>query len=761
MVGIMGKISKSDKNSGDLPPLTLLVEDLSCASCVGRVEKALKAVAGVERANVNLATGKASVWGGEQLELQALINASTAAGYPAKAIESKKVATDGDEGEESRKLKRLVVFAGLLTLPIFLLDMGSHFIPAWHDFLSSRIGMQNLYYVYFVLASIVQFGPGLRFYLKGWPALMRGAPDMNSLVMLGTSAAWGFSVVATFGSSMLPEGTANVYFEASAVIVTLVLLGRHLESIARGRTSSAIRKLLSLQAKTARVIRDGEEFEIGIDEVKAGELIRVRPGERIALDGEVDEGESYIDEAMISGEPVPVRKKPGDQVIGGTINQKGSLRFRVTRIGDDTVLAQIIRMVEEAQAGKLPIQALVDKVTGYFVPAVMVAAALTFLVWFFMGPDPALTFALVNAVAVLIIACPCAMGLATPTSIMVGTGKAAENGILFRRGDALQQLRDAEVIALDKTGTLTIGKPALTDFELEAGQDRLAVLQWVASAEKRSEHPIGQAIVDAALAEDLELIEAQGFNSHSGLGIEAKVEGRHLQIGSVDYMAECGLEINPLATHAKRYSSEGKSILFAAVDGKCVAVMAVADTLKKSAAKAVQRFRDKGLKVVMITGDNEQTARSIAGKLGIDEVVAGVRPDGKVDALKKLKSGGRKVIFVGDGINDAPALAAADVGIAIGSGTDIAMESAEVVLMSDDLGNVARAITLSRATIRNIQENLFWAFAYNTCLIPVAAGVLYPAFGILLSPVFAAMAMAVSSICVLANSLRLKRLRLG
>lgn len=735
------------------------VAELSCASCVSRAEKALKSVGGVESVSVNLATGKASVWGNSDLDIENLIQASTAAGYPAKAVNSAKNAAN-DVGEESRKLKRLVVFAGLLTLPIFVLDMGSHLIPAWHHWLNHRVGLQNLYYLYFVLASIVQFGPGLRFYLKGWPALMRGAPDMNSLVMLGTSAAWGYSVVATFAASVLPEGTANVYFEASAVIVTLVLLGRYLESVARGRTSSAIRKLLHLQAKTARVIRGGKELELPIDEVQAGDIIRVRPGERIALDGEVEEGESYVDEAMISGEPVPVRKNTGDEVIGGTINQKGAFTFRVTRIGEDTVLSQIIRMVEQAQAGKLPIQALVDKVTGYFVPAVMGAALLTFLVWLWLGPEPALTFALVNAVAVMIIACPCAMGLATPTSIMVGTGKAAENGILFRRGDALQQLRDATVIALDKTGTLTVGKPTLTDVECDDSWERSKLLQRVASVEKSSEHPIARAIVDAAQDADLKLLEVQAFTSHSGRGIEAKVEGQSWQIGSGDYMRECGLEIDFWRESVGRYASEGKSILYVAVDEKCIAVMAVADTLKESSAEAVLSFQKKGLKVVMISGDNETTARAIAGKLGIDDVIAGVKPDGKVDALQKLMSDGSKVIFVGDGINDAPALATAHVGIAIGSGTDIAIESAEVVLMSDDLVNVSKAITLSRATIRNIKENLFWAFAYNASLIPVAAGVLYPVFGILLSPVFAALAMAASSICVVGNSLRLKRLRL-
>lgn len=755
----MLKSKNSAEETAPVQPLILQVDDLSCASCVSRVEKTLAAVSGVQKVNVNLATGRATVWADNLIVLEELIKASTKAGYPARSVQTNKSNTDNAE-KETRELRNVVLVAAALTLPVFLLDMGSHLHPGLGDLLSEYVGMQNLYYLYFVLASAVQFGPGLRFYLKGWPALLRGAPDMNSLVMLGTTAAWGYSVAATFTPDLFPGNTGNTYFEASAVIITLVSLGRYLESIARGRTSSAIRKLLDLQAETASVVRGGGEVALPIEDIEAGDLIRVRPGERIALDGVVGDGESFVDESMISGESTPIRKKSGDEVIGGTINQTGTFTFKVTRTGGDTVLAQIIRMVEQAQSGKLPIQALVDKFTGYFVPLVMLVAMLTFTAWYILGPDPAVTFALINAVAVLIIACPCAMGLATPTSIMVATGKAAESGILFRQGDALQKLREAEIIALDKTGTLTIGRPALTDFYFVNGWERSDLLSLVASAEKLSEHPIARAIVDEATQKGIKLKDVQEFNSHSGLGIEARVQSNQMQIGSARFMNDCNIEISEFSEVADQYSLEGKSLFFIGVNGKCVGLMAVADTLKEHAAKAVESFRKIGLSVVMITGDNQQTSKAIAHKLGIVDIVAEVRPDGKVAALQRLKADGRKVVFVGDGINDAPALATADVGIAIGSGTDIAIESAEVVLMSDDLGNVAKAINLSHATIRNIKENLFWAFAYNTSLIPVASGVLYPAFGVLLSPIFAAFAMTFSSICVLANSLRLKRINL-
>jgi Cu+-exporting ATPase len=580
---------------------------------------------------------------------------------------------------------------------------------------------------------------------------------MNSLVMIGTSAAYGYSLVATFLPGWLPEGTVNVYYEAAAVIVTLILLGRYLEARSRGRTSEAIRHLMSLGAKTARVVRDGDVVEVALAEVREGDLIQVRPGDKVPVDGNVVEGDSYVDESMITGEPVPVRKTVGDEVVGGTLNRNGSFRFGATRVGGDTLLAQIIRMVEAAQGAKLPIQALVDRLTAWFVPAVIAAAALTFLIWLLFGPQPALTFALVNAVAVLIIACPCAMGLATPTSIMVATGRAAEMGVLFRKGEALQSLRNVDTIAVDKTGTLTRGRPELTDLTLAEGFAHDDVLAALAAVELRSEHPVAEAIVQAARAAGLNPAEATEFEAMPGYGVTASVNGHAITIGSGRLMARLGIDIGAFSDNANRLADEGKTPLYAAIDGRCAAVLAVADPIKPSTSKAIRALHELGLRVVMITGDNRRTANAIARQLGIDEVIAEVLPDGKVEAVRGLREGARRVAFVGDGINDAPALAEADVGIAIGTGTDIAIESADVVLMSGDLRNVPNAIWLSQATITNIKQNLFWAFAYNVSLIPLAAGALYPAFGLLLSPVLAAGAMALSSVFVLGNALRLRR----
>ena len=735
----------------------LSIDGMTCASCVGRVERALQAVPGVTSANVNLATEQATVEG--TADVAALIAALAETGYTAR-----EVAQDSgqDEAKAARKdaelalLKRDLGLAAAFALPVFVLEMGSHVIPGMHALIGSTIGHGTSWLLQFALTTFVLAVPGMRFYTKGIPALLRGAPDMNSLVAVGTLAAYLYSVVATFAPGMLPEGTVNVYYEAAAVIVTLILLGRYLEARAKGRTSEAIKRLVGLQAKTARVRRDGSVVEIPVAEVAPGDIVEVRPGDRLPVDGEVVEGESYVDESMITGEPVPVAKSAGAEVVGGTINQNGALTFRATAVGGDTMLSQIIRMVEAAQGSKLPIQALVDRVTMWFVPAVMTLAALTFGVWLIWGPDPALTFGLVNAVAVLIIACPCAMGLATPTSIMVGTGRGAEMGVLFRKGEALQLLKETRVVALDKTGTLTEGKPALTDLDLAEGFDRAEVLARVAAVEARSEHPIARAIVEAAEAEGLERPAIEDFASVTGYGVEATVGGQRVQIGADRFMQKLGLDAGAFAEMAERLGDEGKSPLYAAIDGRLAAIIAVADPIKASTPEAIAALHALGLKVAMITGDNARTAQAIARRLGIDEVVAEVLPDGKVDAAKRLKALGR-LAYVGDGINDAPALAEADVGLAIGTGTDVAIEAADVVLMSGSLKGIPNAIALSQATIGNIRQNLFWAFAYNTALIPVAAGVLYPAFGILLSPVFAAGAMALSSVFVLGNALRLKR----
>lgn len=740
----------------------LAVGAMNCGGCVSTVEGRLRDVPGVAQAAVNLATGKATVEVVADAATAEDLIAALGERYPATRIDdpgAHALEAGGRHGDEAERLKRSLLVAALFTAPLFVLDMGAMVIPPLHDILHATLGQQNLYYLFFLLATVVQFGPGLQFYRMGWPALVHGAPDMNSLVMLGTSAAWGYSVFATFVPQVLPAGTVHVYFEASAVIITLIVFGRYLEALAKGRTGEAIQRLLSLQAKTARVQRNGDTIEVDVAQVVTGDVVVVRPGEKIPVDGEIIDGSSWIDESMVTGEPVPAQKEVGSEVVGGTINRTGSFTFRATKVGADTLLAQIVRMVEQAQGSKLPIQALVDRFTAYFVPAVMAVAVLTFSIWLLAGPAPALTFALVNAVAVLIIACPCAMGLATPTSIMVGTGKAAQMGVLFRRGEALQTLRNADIIALDKTGTLTRGRPELTDLELAAGFDRSEVLGLIASAEQRSEHPIGEALVEAARAAGSTLREAQAFNAEPGRGITARVDGRNVQVGSGRFMGELGLAPEAFRETGERLADEGKTPLYAAVDGQLAAVIAVADPIKETTPAAIRALHAEGLRVVMITGDNQRTAGAIARRLGIDDVVAEVLPAGKVDAVKGLQADGARVAFVGDGINDAPALAQADVGIAIGTGTDIAIESAEVVLMSGDLRNVPNAIALSRAAIRNIKQNLFWAFAYNTSLIPVAAGVLYPAFGLLLSPMFAAFAMAASSVCVLANALRLKHFR--
>ena len=756
----MALIQAIEKVGYDVPQGTieLAIGGMTCASCVGRVEKALKAVPGVTEAVVNLATERATVRG--VASVQDLIAAVDKVGYEASPVDTGMQA-DEEAAEkkdaERAELKRDLTLAAVLALPVFVLEMGSHMIPGMHEWVASTIGIQQSWYLQFVLTLLVLAIPGWRFYEKGFPALFRLGPDMNSLVAVGTAAAFGYSMVATFAPSLLPAGTVNVYYEAAAVIVALILLGRFLEARAKGRTSEAIKRLIGLQAKEAHVLRDGRIVDIPINDVAQGDIVEVRPGERVPVDGEVTEGLSFVDESMITGEPIPVEKAEGSTVVGGTVNQKGALTLRATAVGGQTMLAQIIRMVEQAQGSKLPIQAVVDKVTLWFVPAVMLAAVLTFLVWLVFGPSPALSFALVNAVAVLIIACPCAMGLATPTSIMVGTGRGAEMGVLFRKGEALQLLKDAKVVAVDKTGTLTEGRPVLTDLEIADGFDRNQVLAKVAAVESRSEHPIARAIVESAVEGGIALPTMTDFDSVTGMGVRATVDGARVEVGADRFMRELGLDVGSFARTAERLGNEGKSPLYAAIDGRLAAIIAVADPIKSSTPAAIAALHQLGLKVAMITGDNARTAQAIAKQLGIDEVVAEVLPEGKVEAVRRLKASHGQIAYVGDGINDAPALAEADVGLAIGTGTDVAVEAADVVLMSGQLQGVPNAIALSKATIGNIRQNLFWAFGYNTALIPVAAGVLYPAYGVLLSPIFAAGAMALSSVFVLGNALRLRR----
>lgn len=738
------------------------VEGMTCASCIRRVEKAVSGVPGVLSASANLATNRVSVKALAGTAPTGIAAAVREAGYEARLIADR--TASGNERAEAREreylaLRRDLAIAGLLSFPVVVLEMGGHLIPSFHHWAMMTFGTFRLHLISFVLTTLVLFGPGLRFFRKGIPSLFRLSPDMNSLVVVGTGAAWAYSSLATFLPGRLPAGTAEVYFESAAVIVVLILFGRLMEARAKGRTSEAIGRLMKLQAKTARVSRNGTFTEISVEAVDVGDLVQLRPGERVALDGEVVEGHSYVDESMISGEPLPVKKEPGAGLTGGTVNAEGGVVYRVTRIGADTVLSQIIRMVEAAQGSKLPVQALVDRMTAWFVPAVIVAAIATFLVWFLIGPEPALSHALVNAVAVLIIACPCAMGLATPASIMTGTGRAAELAVLFRNGEALQTLKDISVIALDKTGTLTEGRPELTDIHLADGNVRAEILTMAAAVEMRSEHPAARAIVKAAEREGLALPDVADFTAEAGYGVSARIGDAHLAIGARRYMERLGVDVSALAGEAERLTAMARSPLYMALNGRAAALMAIADPVKTTTPDAIRAFHDKGLKVVMISGDALATAEAIGRVLGIDAVVADVLPAGKVEALKRLKADYGRLAFVGDGINDAPALAEADVGLAVGTGTDIAIESADVVLMNGDLRGVANAIALSRATMSNIAGNLFWAFAYNVVLIPVAAGVLYPWFGITLSPMLAAAAMALSSVFVLGNALRLTRFR--
>ena len=734
--------------------LTLQISGMSCGSCVGRVENALRAVHGVEDVSVNLANESAMLRLDDQTKVATVTDALAAAGYPALAPEADSL--DERKAEESVALKRNLLIAAVLTFPVFVVEMSGHFIPGVRDAVEATIGAQTSHVLQFILVTMVLALPGRVFFARGIPALMKGTPDMNALVAIGTGAAWGYSTIATFLPGLLPDGARAVYFEAAAVIVTLILLGRYLEARAKGRTGEAIRKLIKLQPKTATVVRDGEAAVMEIEAIRVADVIRVHPGERIALDGTLVEGGSFVDESMISGEPVPVEKSVGDRVTGGTMNGTGSFAFEVTQTGEDTMLAQIIRMVNDAQGARLPIQDLVNKITMWFVPAVLVLATLTVIIWLFFGPSPALSYALVAGVSVLIVACPCAMGLATPTSIMVGTGRAAEMGVLFRKGDALQGLHDVGVIAFDKTGTLTVGRPELTCFAVAEGFDEAAVLAQIASVESLSEHPIADAIVRAAKGRNLSLITVSDFTSETGYGVRANVGGHVVRVGAERFMGREGIATAALQQQAEEIAKTGQSPLFAAIDGQLAAVIGVSDPIKEETPAAIASLHRMGLRVALITGDNSATAQVVAQELGIDDVVAEVLPAGKVDAIAGLRAAGKPVAFVGDGINDAPALAAADVGVAIGTGTDIAIESADVVLMSGNLTGVANALEISRRTMRNIRQNLFWAFAYNTALIPVAAGLLYMFGGPLLSPMLAAGAMALSSVFVLSNALRLR-----
>lgn len=736
---------------------TLDVKGMSCASCVGRIEKVMHSVTGVIKATANLAA--------ESVDIHFIYTAVstsdiamelTNAGYPASVRRHEGIQNTDHKAFRITQLGRSTALAALLALPVFILEMGPHLFPSLRELVSATVGLKNSHYIQFVLTTLVLLGPGLQFYISGFPALFKGAPTMNSLVALGTSAAYGFSLVSTFAPSLLPQGTANVYFEAAAVIVVLILLGRFLEARAKGRTGDAIRQLIGLQAKKGRVQRAGSIAEVDIDKIVLGDIILIRPGEKFPADGTVLEGHSYVDESMITGEPVPVEKHIDATVIGGTINGTGALTYRASAVGNETLLAQIVSMVEQAQGAKLPIQGLVDQITAWFVPVVIFLALITTATWFAVGPDPALGYALVAGVAVLIIACPCAMGLATPTSIMVGTGTAAEMGVLFRQGDALQRLQSTSLVAFDKTGTLTLGRPELTDLVMTNGFTENNVLPMIAAVEASSEHPIAGALVRAVKQRDLHIPEMSNFLSHTGFGVQAVVNDSDVLIGAHRLMVRENISLGDLEATGNALAEKGITPLYAAIDGQAAAVIGVTDPIKNSTFAAIKALQQLGLSPVMITGDNERTARTIAKELGIDRVIADVLPEGKVNAIEQLKSQGHTIAFVGDGINDAPALASADVGIAIGTGTDVAIEAADVVLMSGDLKGVVNAFNISQRTMRNIRQNLFWAFAYNIVLIPIAAGILYPFNGTVLSPMLAAAAMSLSSVFVLSNALRLR-----
>jgi Cu+-exporting ATPase len=637
--------------------------------------------------------------------------------------------------------------------------MGVHVLPGFDTLIAAVIGQKTNWIIQCIFATAVLFGPGWEFYRRGFPALWRGAPDMNSLVALGTGAAYAFSLIATFLPQILPEGVSGVYYEPASLIVVLILFGRDLENRAKGRTGRAIQSLLGLRVKTAQLRRAGEFVEAPIEDIVVGDILSLRPGERVAVDGMVHEGTSYIDESMITGEPRPVEKSSGAALTAGTVNGMGHVIYEARRVGQDTTLSQIIQLVEQAQGAKLPIKALVDRLTLWFVPMVLTLAFATVTVWMIWGPEPALPYALVAGVCVLIIACPCAMGLATPTSIMVGTGRAAELGVLFRKGDALQLLAGVDTVAFDKTGTLTLGQPVLTDLNVSDVLERHAVLQVMASVEQGSDHPIARAIVAAAAEEGLDLLPIEGGQTFAGLGLSAQVAGAEVFLGTGRFMQASGIDVTGYHASAEALARQGKSVIFAACAGQVIALAGVSDAVKPSTPGAIARLKAAGITVVMLTGDRCEAAQQIAEDLGMDQVHAELLPADKSRVLAELKAKSSHLAFVGDGINDAPALAAADIGIALGTGIDVAVESAGVVLMSGDLLGVVNAIEMSRLTLRNIKQNLFWAFGYNVALIPVAAGVLYPAFGILLSPILAAAAMALSSVFVLANALRLRYVR--
>jgi len=738
------------------------VEGMTCATCVKRVEAALRGVAGIVEANVNFASETAQVTFDPSRTGLADFKKAVASAGDYRVLEA---AEGADIREVQAKAQRdyvsdlMAKFTGsaVLAVIIMVLSMGEH-LPG-----IKSLDMKTRFYVIMILTIPVMFWAGTPFLRGAWAALKHRSADMNTLVAVGTLSAFIYSAVVTIAPASAFKGlgeTPAVYFDSAAMIITLILLGRLLEARAKGRTSSAIQKLLGLRARVAHVIREGDEVDIPLEEVEVGDLLSVRPGETIPVDGEILEGSSAVDESMLSGESLPVDKAAGDQVVGSTINLTGSFRLHAEKVGKDTVLSQIVRLVEEAQGKKAPIQRMADRVAGVFVPIVISIAVVTFVVWLLAGPAPALTYALLNFVAVLVIACPCALGLATPTAIMVGTGRGAELGILIRGGEILERVRTVNAVVFDKTGTLTVGKPSVTDVISLDGRRKEEVLELAASAELDSEHPLGLAVKAEAEARGIKPVRPTLFEAVPGKGIRATVGGREIVLGKPGFLEEEGFAAGEFSSRVGQLSGQGKTGMVLAVDGRPAGIIGLADTIKENAREAVERLRGMGMDVYMITGDNERTAEAIAAQAGIDNVLAEVLPQDKANTVRRLQEEGKKVAMVGDGINDAPALAQADIGIALGAGTDIAIEASDITLIRDDLGAVVDAINLSRKTFSTIRQNLFWAFFYNTLGIPIAAGVLYPIWGILLNPIYAAAAMAFSSISVVTNSLRLRRTRL-
>jgi|LDZU01.1.fsa_nt_gi Cu+-exporting ATPase len=738
------------------------IENIHCASCLSFIENELRNTPGVLNASVNLATQEATVdYLPEKTTLTQLNTAIESWGYKTRPPQSEEP-VDQQQASHEKEYQRLMKrfwFAAIISIPV-LITAYPNFIPFVRDW--SMEVLRLSWFVAAILTLPVMFWSGSDFFTGAWAALKHRSANMNTLIALGTGAAWIYSVSAILFPQIFPEGTSEPFFDVVAVVIGLVVLGQALELRAKGRTSEAIKKLMGLQAKTAHVIRDGHELDIPVEEVLAGDVIQVRPGEKVPVDGVILEGSSAIDESMITGESLPVSKKPGDEVIGATLNKTGAFQFKATKVGKDTTLAQIVKMVQDAQNSKAPIARLADTISGYFVPIVMILAISSFVIWFDLGPQPSLVYALVTAVSVLIIACPCALGLATPMSLMVGIGKGAENGILIRSGEALQTSQTIHTVILDKTGTITKGKPELTDVVVNKHSsinDLDEILRLAASIESVSEHPLAEAIVEGAKAKGLALSKPANFEAIPGHGVLATVDKHQVALGNSKMMNRQKVDLGDLKSQTEALAEDGKTPMYVALDGQAAGIIAVADTVKEDSAESIAALHKMGIEVVMITGDNRRTAEAIARRVGVDRVLAEVLPEDKANNVHLLQAEGKKVAMVGDGINDAPALAQADVGFAIGTGTDVAIEASDITLIKGSLKGVVTAIEVSRATMRNIKQNLFGAFFYNALGVPIAMGVLYPFFGLLLSPLLAGAAMAFSSVTVVSNANRLRSFR--